>query len=54
MTVMVRTKVLVAGEAAARPDGLVGTLEHAGFRVEEVPAGQDLAAAGRPMRSSPP
>ena len=42
---MVRTKVLVAGDAAARPDGLVAMLEEAGFLVEEVPAGGDLAAA---------
>ncbi len=45
MTEMVRTKVLVAGDAAARPAGLVATLEQAGFRVEEVAAGTDLAAA---------
>jgi len=45
MTELVRTHVLVAGEAAARPAGLVATLEHAGFRVEELPAGGDIAAA---------
>src|SRR5271169_1489016 len=45
MTEMVRTKVLVAGDAAARPAGLVATLEQAGFRVEDVPPAGDLAAA---------
>ena len=45
MTEMVRTKVLLAGDAAARPAGLVATLEQAGFEVEETPAGSDLAAA---------
>jgi len=45
MTEMVRTKVLIAGDAAARPEGLVATLEHAGFLVEEAPEGGDLGAA---------
>jgi two-component system sensor histidine kinase ChiS len=45
MTEMVRAKVLVAGDAAARPAGLVAMLEQAGFRVEEAPAGSELAGA---------
>ena len=45
MTEMVRAKVLLAGDGAARPAGLVATLEQAGFRVEQVAAGADLAAA---------
>jgi len=45
MTEIVRTHVLVAGEAAARPAGLAAALEQAGFRVEELPTGGDLAAA---------
>ena len=45
MTEIVRTHVLVAGEAAARPAGLAAALEQADFRVEELPADDDLAAA---------
>lgn len=39
-----RTRLLVAGEAAARPAGLVAALERAGLLVDEVPAGSDLEA----------
>ena len=45
MAETVRTHVLVAGDAAARPASLAATLEHAGLRVEELPPGGDLGAA---------
>ena len=51
MTETVRTHLLIAGDAAARPTGLAATLERAGFRVEELPAGGDLGAAAK--ESSP-
>ena len=40
-----RIRVLLAGEAAARPAGLQRALEQAGFRVDEVAPGQDIEAA---------
>jgi len=38
------TRLLVAGEAAARPAGLVAALQSAGLLVDEVPPGSDLEA----------
>ncbi len=45
MAEIFRTHLLLAGDAAARPAGLTASLEKVGFRVDEVPAGGDLAAA---------
>ena len=45
MTDVFRTQLLLTGEAAARPAGLVAALQKAGFRVDEVPPGGDPKAA---------
>jgi two-component system cell cycle response regulator len=42
-----RTHVLLAGEDAARPAGLVSKLERAGFRVAEAASDSDLKAAAQ-------
>ena len=40
-----RTHILLAGQAAARPAGLVAALEKTGFRVDQAAAGTDIKSA---------
>jgi diguanylate cyclase (GGDEF)-like protein len=42
---VVRTHLLLTGEAAARPAGLAAALAKAGFRVDQAPPGGDIKAA---------
>ena len=50
MPEMVRSRVLVAGDAVARPAGVVAMLEQEGFEVAEAPPDGDLAAAAEAAR----